>query len=139
MATRMLLADNDLAHLLVMKEFFEAEGYDVEIATNPAEAGASLARGHFEVAVLDLRLEDNRDERDLSGLRVAQANPSSTPVIILTDFPNIEAVRDALGSDERGLPAASDFISKLEGLGTLLAAVRRVLGRTADPRDTLPA
>ena len=139
MPTRMLLADNDLAHLLVMKEFFEAEGFIVDTAANPAAARSSLARSQFEVAVLDLRLEDNRDARDLSGLRVAQTNPSCTPVIILTDFPNVEAVCGALSTNDCGKPVAFDFISKPEGLETLLAAVRKVIGGLMESQDTLPA
>lgn len=139
MATRMLLADNDTAHLLVMKEYFETEGFEVETAVNPATARSSLTLREFEVAVLDLRLEDNRDARDLSGLRVAQTNPSCTPVIILTEFPNIEVVREALGTNDYGLSVALDFISKMEGLETLLAAVRRVLNRAVESPDPLSA
>lgn len=139
MATHMLLADNDVAHLHVMREFFEAEGFAVETASSPEEALAALERTRFDVAVLDLRLEDNRDPRDLSGLRVARAIPAFTPVIILTDFPNIEAVREALGVNDCGLPAASDFISKQEGLGALIAAVNRVLFDSAESHGTLPA
>jgi DNA-binding NtrC family response regulator len=129
MATRMLLADNDVPHLHVMREFFEAEGFAVETAVSPEEALAAITRTRFGVAVVDLRLEENRDPRDLSGLRVARLNPSGTPVIILTDFPNIEAVRGALGANDCALPPAVDFISKQEGLGALLAAVNRVLAR----------
>lgn len=129
MASTMLIADNDQARLQVLQEFFQAHGFQVDTAVNPTAARTFLLRRQFAVAVLDIRLNDDYDESDISGLLLAKTNPSSTPIIILTAFADIESVREALGANIHGLPVAVDFISKSEGLDALLTAVRKTINR----------
>jgi DNA-binding response OmpR family regulator len=129
-----LLADNDFNFLKTRLEFLEQEGYQVFPAANPTEARRALERGGIDVAILDIRLRDDDDEKDISGLTIAAEIARSVPKIMLTGFPSVEAVRTVLRPQEDGLASATDFIAKSEGPEELLRAVRRIL-RT-HPRGT---
>ncbi|MFP5262400.1 MAG: TRADD-N-associated membrane domain-containing protein [Blastocatellia bacterium] len=124
---KILLADNDPKFLKERKEFLEGEGYQVYPAGTVAEARRLLEQGRVDLAVLDLRLENDNDERDLSGLTLARTVSPSIPKIIMTGFPTYQAVRDALGASADGLPPVVEFIAKKEGTETFLHAVRNAL------------
>jgi CheY-like chemotaxis protein len=128
MAQKILLADNDSLALKERKEFLEKEGYHVLPASNPTEARRLLEeRKDIDLAILDLRLKNDDDERDISGLTLAKETKSNIPKIILTKFPTYGAAREALTASVDGLPPAVEFVDKREGLETLLRAVRKAL------------
>jgi len=122
-----LFADNDAFFLTTRAEFLEKAGYQVWQAPSLAEAKRLLQEGHIHLAILDIRLENDDDEKDVSGLTLAK-DPAyrSIPKIILTGFPSYEHVREALGPVLDGLPPALDFVSKAEGPERLIDAVTRV-------------
>jgi len=135
-----LFADNDANFLKTRAEFLREEGYHVIEAANSTEARQRLGAGGINLAILDIRLENDDDERDLSGLWLAKETAEKVPTIvtsgfmeqmvpkiILTGFPSYENVREALAPRVGGLPAAVDFVAKQEGPEALLAAVRRAL------------
>jgi CheY-like chemotaxis protein len=124
-----LFADNDQDFLETRTEFLEKEGYYVIPATDPTQALRVLERGEIDLAILDIRLRDDDDEKDTSGLTLAKEKTVRlVPKIILTGFPSVEAVREALKPQLDGLPAAVEFLSKEEGPDVLVWAVRRALG-----------
>jgi len=123
-----LFADNDPDFLQARAEFLQEEGYRVIQAANPTEARRLLEQGRIHLAILDVRLVDEDDEKDTSGLILTREVARSVPKIVLTDFPTYEAVREVLGSATDGLPPAVDFLDKKEGSEKLLTAVRRVFG-----------
>ncbi len=140
-----LFADNDDEFRETRAELLEQEGCHVIQAANSAEARQRLEAGGIDLAILDIRLENDDDERDLSGLRLAKETAKKmptivtsrffsefVPTIILTGYPSYEAVRDALSPSVGGLPAAVDFVAKQEGPGALLAAIRRALSVPKD-------
>ena len=126
-----LFADNDYDFLETRSEFLEDEGYAVLKARSPEEARNILDRGRVQLAILDIRLTDDRDGGDISGLELAQeAAYRSIPKIMLTGFPNVEAVRIALRHRIDELPPAVDYISKKgeegkKGAEVLIEAVER--------------
>lgn len=122
-----LIADNRPEYLKTVKEFFEVEGYAVRTAGSPTEARRALETEPPSVAILDLRLLDNDDEKDVSGLEVAMDSAPQVPKIILTDFPTWQTVRAALGPTDNGGPPAVDYVAKSEGSEALLRAVRLTL------------
>lgn len=122
-----LFADNDPSFLKVRKEFLEQEGYEVLTATTSAEARRILNEKHVDLALLDIRLENDNDEKDLSGLMLAQEVARSAPKILLTGFPSYEYVREALRPALDGLPAAVGFIAKQEGWEAMSQAIRSAL------------
>ncbi len=123
-----LFADNDPDFLKTRTEFLEKEGYQVIPAADPTEARRALEReGRIDLAILDIRLVDDNDDKDTSGLTLAKEAARSVPKIILTGFPSVEAARGALKPQPDGLPPAVDFLDKKEGPEALLAAIRRAL------------
>jgi CheY-like chemotaxis protein len=122
-----LFADNDSDFLRTRVEFLEQEGYHVIPALNLTEARRVLERDGIDLAILDIRLEDDDDEKDVSGLILAKEVARSVPKIILTGFPSHKYVREALRPQLEGLPAAVDFVAKREGPETLLRAIRKAL------------
>jgi CheY-like chemotaxis protein len=130
MATRnVLFVENDPTFLESRKEFLVQEGYRVFTATNRQEAKQILAQERVDLALLDIRLEDDKACDDNSGVMLAQEIAPFAPCIILTGFSSVDHVRDALRSRFPGPAVAVDFITKQEGPEALLCAVRSVLGR----------
>lgn len=123
----LLIADNDTKYLKTVKEFFEVEGYIVFTAETPTEARRVLETETLDIAILDLRLLDNEDDKDLSGLDVAMEAAPQVPKIILTSYPRWQDVRIARAPTDKGGPPAVDFVAKDEGLEALLRAVRLTL------------
>jgi CheY-like chemotaxis protein len=125
--TIILFADNDPDFLKTRSECLEHEGYRVIPAWTPTETRELLLQGRIDLAILDIRLKNDGDEKDTSGLILAREVALSVPKIILTSFPTVQAVRDALGQTFNGLPAAVDFIDKDDGPKALIEAVRKAL------------
>lgn len=122
-----LFADNDPDFLRSRTEYLEYQGYEVIQVTNPIEARQILEQGRVDIAVLDIRMVDDEDEKDTSGLTLAKETPRSVPKIILTGFPTYAAIREALGPSLEGMPPAVDFIAKQEGPEALVKVVRKIL------------
>ena len=115
-ALPVLLADNDADFLATRKEYLEREGYSVVPAQTTADAVRILDEGNISLAILDIRLVSDEDEKDLSGLMLAKATDyRGIPKIILTGFPSASVVRDALRLDADGWAAAAEFLDKKEG------------------------
>jgi DNA-binding response OmpR family regulator len=119
-----LLADNDPDALEIRAEYLDSLGYRVFSASSYEEARQMLRQFWVHLALLDWRLTDDADERDRSGLLLAQDEEfSAIPKLIITGFPSWDAVRDALGPSLDGGPVAKDFIDKREGLEAMAQAV----------------
>lgn len=118
-----LFADNDSDFLDTRAEFLERAGYAVLKACSLGLARQLLADAHVHLSVVDIRMVDDDDDKDVSGLTLAK-EPAFRPVpkIILTAFPTYEAVREALGPLLDGLPAAVGFLAKQEGPEALIRA-----------------
>lgn len=134
---RLLVVDNKPEDRSTVAKYLEGEGFDVIQAGALVEALAAAARARPDAAVIDLRLVNDTDEQDFSGIALAKQLDPALPKIMWTGFPTYEAVRRAMGPDLDGIPAAVGFVSKLddEGLPALLTAVRLALS-PADSRLT---
>lgn len=130
-AINILLADNDPDFLVVCAEFLESAGYRVLTATTPSEALRLVNTRHLHLIVLDLRLMNDLDEKDRSGLMLAKELAPSIPKLILTKFPTYQDVRDAMKLGHAGLPPAVDFLNKLDGLKKLQEVVSQTLAQYA--------
>lgn len=147
MQKRVLLVDNDVEFLDTRGELLERSGLTVFKAASTEEGEEILQQRWVHLAIIDLRLRDDNDPRDFSGLNLAKASQyRSVPKIILTRYPSIEHVKEALGPRLEGLPPAVDFLDKREGVEAITQAIDRVFrdylginGQTQiDVRDGLP-
>lgn len=110
---KILLVDNDLHYLESTGDYLESVGYQVLRAASLERARQLLDYTWVHVAIIDLRLGNDNDERDRSGLDLAKDSAYQVvPKIILTRYPSFDAVREALGPALRGIPPAVDFIDK---------------------------
>lgn len=127
-AIRILLAENDRDYRESLRGFLELEGFRVREAAGPAEARAALEDGRLDLVLADLRLADDDDESDLSGLELASAaREARVPCLILTAYPTVEVIRLALrvlGEE----PLANDFLQKGDGPRAVAAAIREMRG-----------
>lgn len=125
---RLLFADNDRSFLDTRAEFLENAGYHVVKAYSADEAREILRNSRVHLAFIDIRLENDDDEWDVSGLLLAKDPANrSVPKIILTGFPTFQHVREALGSALDLLPFAVDFLAKQEGPEVMMRAVERAV------------
>lgn len=125
-----LLADNDFDFLETRAEFLENAGYQVLKANTLAQARQLLADAHVHLAILDIRMVNDDDEKDVSGLSLAK-DPAyrSVSKIMLTGYPIYQYVRQALGPALDGLSPAVDFLSKKEGPEAMIQAVDRAFAQ----------
>lgn len=123
-----LIVDNCTELLEVQQRLLSLQGYQCEIADSPQQAMKLLAEKTYTLALLDLRLQDEDDMSDVSGISVAKwlsSNQRQTKVIIQTAYPTYETVREVLG-----LGIAVDYISKAEGPHALITRIQEIVKST---------
>lgn len=93
---RILLADDDAEVVTVQQTLLEALGYEVQMALTPADTLRELRRIPPDLIVVDLRLPQASDGRDLiRGIRDAGCQK---PVIAVSGWPD-----DLYGTPEEDL------------------------------------
>ena len=127
---KILIADNVESVAKTYAEYLGLYGYQVLQVATPEECQRVLEQERIHLAIFDLRMRDDRDEKDISGLTLAQQSNPRIPKILMTAFPSWEMVRASLRLDERGLPPAVDFASKLEGMPALLQRVQNAFNKS---------
>jgi len=135
---KILFAENDRDFLETRGEFLERAGYTVIPALSPTEARKKLEEENPDLAILDIRLINDDDEKDNSGLELAKEISRSVPVLLLTGWPSLEYARQVLKPQLDGLPAAYDFITKHDGPEAMLTAVKLAL-QVAENRKRIVA
>jgi DNA-binding response OmpR family regulator len=124
---RVLLVDNYAEGLNSLAEIMERAGYRVTRAGSYEDGEKALSDLYFHVAILDLRLRDNDDIRDISGLELAKQSSPLIPKIIFTMFPTFETSRDSLVLNALGQRPAVSFVSKKEPLPVLFEQIERAI------------
>lgn len=130
-----LIADNDKDFLETRAEFLRRGGYQVIRASSPSEARELFDKERMDAAVVDIRLVNDDDERDASGIELAKELSRSVPVLLLTGYPSLEYARQMLKPQLDGLPIAYDFVLKRDGPEAMLTAVRDALTLQAMSKD----
>jgi DNA-binding response OmpR family regulator len=127
MKKRILFMDNDADFLDVHVRMLEFAGYNVLKAYTLEDAKQLLNEHTLHLAIFDIRMIDDNDDKDISGQLLAQEKEyRNLPKIILTGYPDYNAVRKVLSIPANGTPAAVDFLSKKDGAKALIEAVGRV-------------
>ncbi|HKZ34762.1 MAG TPA: response regulator, partial [Patescibacteria group bacterium] len=125
-----LFVDNVESFLRERSEFLEAAGYKVLKATSLEEAVNFFEEARVHLAILDIRIEDDVDDYDTSGIELANNERyKAIPKIMLTGFPTYEAVRNTLSSRVGEKSAAVAFLSKSEGPEIMVQAVKEAFAQ----------
>jgi DNA-binding response OmpR family regulator len=132
-----LMADNLPSFLDERREFLKQAGYTVVTADNPMDTERILKRGGVDLAILDIRLVNDDDEEDTSGLELAQKFGQKVPIIMLTGFPTWENVKTSLGRDLNGMSPAVDFLSKEESPNLMIQTVNLTIEHPSLKRNML--
>jgi CheY-like chemotaxis protein len=125
-----LLVENDSDSRAILKKWLGSKGYTVFAVSSVNEAEELLLakKQTIHLIITDLRLADDSDENDFSGLGFARVVAPTIPKIILTAYESSNVVREALSpkfsiESHQLLPPAIDFVSKVEGIEKLLQSV----------------
>lgn len=135
--TKILMADNDPDFLETRREFLEKEGYEIIVASSPSDAQMKLQQDDIALVIVDIRLLNDDDEKDISGLEFARSIEHPLPILILTGYPAFEYARQALRFQASGNLVAHDFIAKEEGSTAFLTAVRGALAIAEKRKEVL--
>ena len=124
-----LLVDDDKVYLSLTKRFLELKGYAVKTATDPNGAVKALQHRTFSAALIDLRLCNDTDPSDFSGLdlacRIARFNP--LPILLLTKHATYEAAVRALSIHQHGKRLIAEIVLKQHGFDSLFEALESML------------
>jgi two-component system response regulator HydG len=117
----------DMLAGLIQEVFPEIE---VITASSLDEAKTELTRNDFQLAIIDIRLDDS-DEANIDGLVLAdfmRKQYPQTQALIITGYADLETVKRAMQPDMNGLRMAADYVEKDKLSSELLPRISAVLG-----------
>ncbi len=120
---RILVVDDEPAILRSLERNLRGHDFQVEVATNAAEALETHERTHPDIVILDLGLPDRDGHSVIRTIREA----ASTPIIVLSVR---GADRDKVMALDMG---ADDYLTKPFSVDELLARIRAALRHVARP------
>ena len=85
MKRRILLVDDDLAVLLTLKAVLELHGFEVDTASNSAEAVSRMDSAVYQMVITDLRMES--EDAGMEVIRHARQKNYSPATALLTAYP----------------------------------------------------
>jgi DNA-binding NtrC family response regulator len=115
---RILVVDDDQVTLNMLKEFLEARGFEVSLASSPAEAVERMAASPVSLVLSDIKMGESDGLALLSELK--KTSPSLV-MILMTGFGSMEGAIEAI---QKG---AFDYISKPFDLNRLLALLNKAV------------
>jgi len=129
MSVTLLLADNTKLRADSISSFLKDKGYKVITTYNIWDTMDKLRGGEVDIAIIDMRLVNDEDKDDYSGINIARMFEAEIPKIIMTKFPDHEAVRKALGVRIDKLPRCVDFLYQKDDssfMESLLTTIRSI-------------
>ena len=127
---KILVVDDLSDWRVTLGGLLEDEGYAVQVAGSSDAALKLLASDHFDLALLDVRL-DETDEGNTEGLDLASKIRQRWPtvkVVIITGYGTSDTMERAMAKDAQGRRLASDYIPKTD-TEKLVEVVREALGQ----------
>ncbi len=117
-ADRLLLVDDEIGYLDVLAKRLTRRGFAVTTASSGSEAIRALRQWEFDLAVVDLKMED------MDGIEVLKVFKKMDPtlrVIMLTGHGSERAAREGISH------GAFDYLIKPVGLEVLVTTIRAAL------------
>jgi DNA-binding NtrC family response regulator len=115
---RLLLVDDEIGYLEVLSKRLTRRGYKVTTASSGTEAIRALRQWEFDLAVVDLKMEDMDG---IEVLKVFKKMDPSIRVIMLTGHGSERAARDGITQ------GAFDYLIKPVGLERLIETISAAL------------
>ena len=115
---RLLLVDDEIGYLEVLSKRLTRRGYKVTTASSGTEAIRALRQWEFDLAVVDLKMEDMDG---IEVLKVFKKMDPSLKVIMLTGHGSERAARDGITQ------GAFDYLIKPVGLKRLIETISAAL------------
>ena len=119
---RILLVDDELTILQVLRTILTSDGHSVETAWSSPEALREVERQHFDLVITDFNLSDMKG--DELAVRIKEKRPG-TPVLMLTGS------ADILKASGRSMPGVDVLMSKPWNLAELRHEVAGLLANKA--------
>jgi len=117
-ASRLLLVDDEVGYLEVLSKRLTRRGFEVTTASSGTEAIRALRQWEFDLAVVDLKMEDMDG---IEVLKVFKKMDPSIQVIMLTGHGSERAAREGISE------GAFDYLIKPVGLENLLRVIEAAL------------
>ncbi len=115
---RLLLVDDEIGYLYVLSKRLNRRGFAVTTASSGSEAIRAMRNWDFDVAVVDLKMEDMDG---IEVLKVLKRMEPSVKVIMLTGHGSERAAREGV---EHG---AFDYLIKPIELDALIGRIRAAM------------
>ncbi|HRY20171.1 MAG TPA: response regulator transcription factor, partial [Flexilinea sp.] len=128
MARKVLVIDDTRNIQIMLRDFLESQGFEVEIAGDGIEAFDSIERSQPDLILLDIMMPNMDGYQFISQLR----RTSDLPVIMITAK---QQEADIVHGFELG---ADDYITKPFKLRELLMRMRAVLRRSTPREEEKP-
>ncbi len=119
-SARVLVVDDEMSILLLLKEALGQWGYEVTCASTGAEGLAAMRNQMFDAVLTDVRMPDMSG---LDLLREVKRQDESVEVVIMTGYPTIASAVEALKE------GAYDYLSKPLILDELRHLMQRLMER----------
>lgn len=115
---RLLLVDDEVGYLEVLSKRLTRRGYKVTTASSGTEAIRALRQWEFDLAVVDLKMEDMDG---IEVLKVFKRMDPSLRVVMLTGHGSERAAREGISQ------GAFDYLIKPVGLARLVETITAAL------------
>jgi DNA-binding NtrC family response regulator len=115
---RLLLVDDEIGYLDVLAKRLTRRGFQVTTASSGSEAIRALRKWEFDLAVLDLKMEDMDG---IEVLKVFKKMDPSLRVIMLTGHGSERAAREGISH------GAFDYLIKPVGIEVLVNTIRAAM------------
>lgn len=116
---RVLIVDDEVAYVDVLRRRMQKRDIQVEVAHNGTEAIRKLRESSFDVAVVDLKMEDMDG---IEVLKIFKKMEPDMPVIIITGHGSEEAAKDGMAC------GAYDYLMKPCDFEILMDKIREAVG-----------
>jgi len=120
-ALNVLIVDDEAGFLRVIQKRMNKRGLDVTAANSGSEAIGILRKRDFDVAIVDLKMEDMDG---IEVLKIFKKMVPSLPVIMLTGHGSGEAAREGIRQ------GAYDYLTKPCDLNELIAKIKEAAVRS---------
>jgi DNA-binding NtrC family response regulator len=128
-----LILDDQAGERAPVRRLLELDGYSVIEAASAQEATEQFEKKHPALAIVDVKLIENIDPPDLSGILWITTLPETFPVIVYSTYKEPEVWREAL-QHRKNVYA---FINKQESVETLRANVKSALLEAKPDRPSM--